>query len=95
MKVVINRCFGGFSLSDKAEAMFSARKGIDAGKYLGRMEEYRSDPDLIAVVEELGTQAASGRFAELKIVQIPDETDYVISEYDGMESVAERHTIWE
>ena len=54
----------------------------------------RDHPLLIQVVEELGAKAASGKHAKLKIVEIPDGTDYVIEEYDGAEWVAERHETW-
>ena len=54
----------------------------------------RDDPDLVAVVEELGNQA-DGRHAELKVVDIPDDVNWYIEEYDGCEWVAERHRTWE
>lgn len=54
----------------------------------------RDDPDLVAVVQELGNQA-DGRYAELKVVDIPDDVNWCIEEYDGAEWVAERHRTWE
>jgi hypothetical protein len=53
----------------------------------------RSDPDLIAVIEEMG-KAADGWASELKIVEVPDDADWHIHEYDGMEHVAEDHRTW-
>lgn len=57
----------------------------------------RAHPDLIKVVELLG-DGASGDHAELKIIDIADEDIDVykvyISEYDGIERVAERHRTW-
>jgi len=53
----------------------------------------RSHPDLIKVVEQLKDQA-NGSCAQLKIVDIPNNTDYYIDEYDGMESVHEQHESW-
>jgi len=53
----------------------------------------RSDPDLIAVIEEMG-RAADGWASELKIVEVPDDADWHIHEYDGMEHVAEDHRTW-
>jgi len=50
-------------------------------------DETRSDPDLIAVVEELGLDEASAPLSELAIEEIPDGASYDIDEYDGMESV--------
>lgn len=54
----------------------------------------RDDPDLVAVVEEMGNRA-NGRHAELKVVDIPDNVNWYIEEYDGCEWVAERHRTWE
>lgn len=53
----------------------------------------RDDPYLVAVVEELGVRA-NGRHAELKVVEIPPEVDWVIDEYDGNETVSEKHRTW-
>jgi hypothetical protein len=46
----------------------------------------RSDPDLVAVVEELGS-LAGGRHANLRIADVPAGARYRIDEYDGYESV--------
>ena len=53
----------------------------------------RDDPDLIAVIEELGP-AASGRYGKIEVVEIPDGIKWVIDEYDGMEHVEEEHRSW-
>ena len=53
----------------------------------------RNDPVLIQVVEEL-RKGADGRHAELKIVEIPDDVEWQIDEYDGLEWVAEKHRTW-
>lgn len=65
----------------------------DAESYWHWSNLERSDPDLVAVVEELG-EAANGRHAELKVVEIPDGIEYGIEEYDGIEWVAEKHRTW-
>ena len=53
----------------------------------------RDDPVLVQVVKEMGANAG-GRFAALKIVEIPADVDWQIEEYDGMEWVAEMHRTW-
>lgn len=53
----------------------------------------RDDPDLVAVVEELGEKAA-GLCARLKVVEIPSDVEWHIEEYDGSEHVAENHRTW-
>lgn len=53
----------------------------------------RDDPVLVQVVEELGKEA-NGTCAALKIVEIPDDVEWEIEEYDGNEWVSERHRTW-
>lgn len=53
----------------------------------------RNSPELIRVIEELG-DAANGIPSKLKIVEIPDDVDWVIEENDGIEFIAERHRTW-
>jgi len=55
--------------------------------------EYRAHPLIIRVIEELG-EAANGEHAALKIVEIPDDVEFTIEEYDGLEHVAENHRTW-
>ena len=50
----------------------------------------RDDPILIKVVEELWKEA-SGWFAQLEIIEIPDDVEWHIEEYDGNEHIAENH----
>ena len=47
----------------------------------------RTDPVLVSVVETMGSAAASGRYAELVVAEIPDGTLYKIDYYDGIESL--------
>lgn len=53
----------------------------------------RDDPDLVAVVEELG-EKASGRCASLQVVVIPADVKWRVEEYDGNEHIAEEHRTW-
>ena len=63
------------------------------GQTLYDREIPRDDSDLIAVIEELG-EAADGRHARLTVVEIPDDVQWQIEEYDGYEHVAEKHRTW-
>ena len=143
MKVVINDCFGGFSLSPQAilklfelgvlsgipvAEYFSNDRGPDdvlgLKRSLSNWREYLKNPDqrhslflcvfntdesqvitgdrqiqrdndsLIRVVEELG-EKANGVCARLKIVEIPDDVEWHIDDYDGLEHVAEDHRTWQ
>ena len=90
MKIVINACHGGFSLSDAALALYNKLSG---GDLRNDRDIERDDPHLVKVVETLGKKA-NGRFARLKVVDIPEDVDWQIEEYDGLEWVAEMHRTW-
>jgi hypothetical protein len=55
--------------------------------------ENRTRPELVKAVEVLG-EKANGRFADLVIIEIPDDIEYDIDEYDGIETVHELHRSW-
>lgn len=134
MKVVINSCYGGFSLSPLAVAKLAEKKGLtlhwykskhdgksfvekpvseqealadtnlfgphaytsptkEDGTFFDSRPENRADPDLVAVVEELG-EKANGACAELTIVEIPNDVQWHVEEYDGNEHIAEDHRTW-
>jgi hypothetical protein len=90
MKIVINREFGGFGLSEDALDEYCERKGIND---ILLHDIPRDDPILVEVVEEMGSNA-NGRYSVLKVVEVPDEVNWVIEENDGLEWVAERHRTW-
>lgn len=56
-------------------------------------KEIRTHPDVIAVIEELGEEANT-QVSELKIVEIPDDVEWEIDDYDGLETVEEVHRSW-
>ena len=81
-KVVINYMYGKFSLSPDAIARL-AQVGVEASEFHPGCS--RHDPRLVRVVEELG-EAADGPYARLFVEEV-EEDQYIIEEYDGMESV--------
>jgi hypothetical protein len=142
VKIVINKCYGGFGLSYEAMMLWAKlkkmklyayvsvaeykdgphesrdwdryvpyRPGGDAfcihystrplaktGKisekgYVSEHDIPRNDPALVKVVQRLKSKA-DGRCAELGIVEIPTGVDYEIDEYDGIETVHEKHRSW-
>jgi hypothetical protein len=145
MKIILNKCFGGFGLSLLATKLLLERRGkecyfykqtkysfeIEGGvdeyklmdintlskndlfiyastKYLGDTceeldneyhfyetgYELRTDEDLINIMEEIGSENASGNSSELTIVEIPDNIKWEIDDYDGIESLHEQHRSW-
>ena len=90
MKIVINNCNGAFGLSKEALALFNERSGtIITHDY----DIKRNDPILVEIVEQLGEDAGHC-FAELKVVDVPDDVQWQIEEYDGKEWIAEKHRTW-
>lgn len=90
MKIVINRGFGGYELSRKAYDFL----GLTWDDYGYAYHNDRANPKLVECVETLGTEMASGCFAELKVVEIPDGVEWCIDDYDGIEAVHEMHRVW-
>lgn len=137
MKVILNKCYGGFCVSQEAHELYAKKKGIKILPYMIKFEngtgkyqkandinsvitayftkdfgyftemsdddlkgkrfyldgEYREDPVLIEVVEELGDRA-SGRFSKLVVVDIPDGMEYEIDDYDGIETLHQKIEKW-
>lgn len=91
MKIVINRCFGGFGLSQMARDYL----GWSDEEYWEKMfsEGFRYSDELIEVVQKFGEEA-NGDYSKLRIVEIPDDVDWVITDYDGMEQIEEVHRVW-
>lgn len=92
MKIVINTCFGGFSLSKEAYKFLGLewKEGETSGS---AFDNDRTNLELIECVEQLGKEA-NGRSADLKVVEIPDDIEYSIEDYDGSEHIAESHRTW-
>ena len=107
-KMVINSCWGGFGLSPAAHARLGSVyvKSDDAEYGVGYWDtsswnqgldqngpEFRSLPALVAAVELLCDEA-SGSYSRLRVVDVPDDAEVYISEYDGRETVREDHRSW-
>jgi hypothetical protein len=86
MKVVINSSHSAFQLSVKA-----LKRIQELGGDLSTCS--RTSPFLVQAVEELGDKA-NGYYTRLKIVEVPDDVNWTIQEYDGIEWVAEVHRTW-
>jgi hypothetical protein len=135
MYVVVNKCYGGFSLSIKGQMAYCEKKHgqaylYKAGEERGMVTQVpytddctstfdyyispedhkgivdlddinciwnwdieRTDPALVATVRELGEEA-NGNYADLEIVEIPDDVKWHIEDYDGLESIHEDHRVW-
>lgn len=85
--IVINKCFGGFGVSELALDRYYQYTGTRPSEF------ERDDPTLVRIVRELGDEA-NGGYAKLHIVEIPGDVAWQIEEYDGNEWVAEQHRTW-
>lgn len=78
MKIVVNKCYGGFGLSDWAIEQLGVKSYYDID---------RTDSRLIELVKNFPAKVGNA-FSALGVVTIPDEsTDWEISNYDGLETV--------
>jgi hypothetical protein len=94
MKVVINTRFGGFGLSDAGEAEITRRdRTLAGGRYPIYWDIDRTNPALVQMIEE-DAVLYSGSSALLRVVEVPDDVEWHIHDYDGREHVAENHRTW-
>ena len=83
MKIIINRCWGGFHIPEE----FAAAHGLEPYDDIER-----TDPELVAFVESHGGCFSEG-CAKLVVVELPETcTDWELNEYDGMESIT--YVVW-
>jgi len=96
-RIIINNCYGGFSLSQKAIDELRKRHHLPVrlNEHGLEVEEryLRDDPIFIDTIEEMGKEAW-GKNARLAVVEIPYDVEWRIEDYDGKEYVAERHRVW-
>jgi len=93
-KIIISTEFGGFGLSDQALDLYKILTGISSIEEINYWEIARDNPVLVQIVEQLG-ENANTCYSTLKIVEIPDDVEWQISEYDGVEWIAEKHRVWQ
>jgi len=85
-KVVINCCYGGFGINEAALKVLRIK---DYDRY---NKNFRSNSDLINLIES-GFDCNSD-YSRLKIVEVPDDIEWYIHEYDGLESIIECSRVW-
>lgn len=81
MIFVLNKCYGGFSLSPFAMEQL----GVDSPYAELSSGQFN---DLIELIVKHGSEACSGSHAKLKLVEVPDDcTDWELEEFDGIERI--------
>jgi len=88
-------CIDYETVTTKHNITFFYKAGhVEDDDYIINEYEFeRDDKILVHVVEQL-KEEANGKFASLKVVEIPDDVDWFIDEYDGRECIRETHRVW-
>ena len=84
MKVIANKCFGGFSINDRT----SMKLGI--GNY--DADKLRTNDELIRMIEN--GENVNGLSADLEIIEVPDGVEWEVEDYDGLEHIVEKHRVF-
>jgi len=109
MKIAINKCYGGFSISKEvADKLIKKGYSLGPGDFSkGKSfhinnetfnikdddyDKYRTHPDLIEAIET--SSNPNGSYANIEIVDIPDDIEWEIDDYDGVETIHEKHRSW-
>ena len=85
IEVLLNDCYGGWRVSNKARKLYELRRTKDSNYYISK----RSDPIFVQIYKELGDEFDAGEYSKTGIEKIPKkyENHYIITEYDGLESI--------
>lgn len=74
-----------------AHSTLNPVKGDRSYGIFSDIHDDRSNPSLVKAVETLGPEA-SGKFSNLKVVDIPDGVEYIVmTDNNGREWIAEKH----
>jgi hypothetical protein len=103
MKIVINCWYGEFSVSNAVmkELKLPGRKGnwnfpnnATFEITSDNINQYRTHTPLIEAIEKIGNPRCNGPHANLAIIKIPDDVNWEIQEYNGLETIHEIHRTW-
>lgn len=110
MKLVLNKCYGGFGISKEAvefmaaDGCHHAKAALDASVkhktnmyqygYADNLDSYDRTNPHLIKAVEQLGKKANGPHAELVVVDIPDGEAYQIEDYDGMETVRQAYIGW-
>lgn len=86
MKVLYNTSYGGFRFSEEFVEEYNKRYP-DSKIPTWAYNLSRTEPNAIALFEEKGSDWSSNMCSKIAVEEIPDDVEYRIDEYDGMEAV--------
>lgn len=97
-KVALNRCMGdGFKLSERAVQLYArlTKTDVETASAHIATKLRRDDALLIAIIEKLGSAAASGFCSNIVIISIPATLQgWTVEDLEGREWIAEPHLKW-
>ena len=76
MKVVVNRCFGGFGLSDEAENLYALKKGFKLFRYEQVKYKHRDGEDKFIKVKSAKLSATFKKDHGDVFTEWPDDDSY-------------------
>lgn len=87
MKIILNKCYGRFEFSQRAEKLILRNKHLtDKDKDIFLCpERLRCDSEAISVVQALGVGASVKHTSLLQIAEIPDNYYFKVDNIDGWE----------
>ncbi len=90
-KIAIHTSFGGFRLTKEAIS-YLKKLGVNLKNDYDYDKLPRDDKNLIITIEDLKEDASDD--GDIRIIEIPDDVDWFIEDYDGAEWVSEVHQTW-
>ena len=89
MKIAISGGFGGFDLPDEWLKLYNSRTPFKEESVYGIK---RDNPILINLIESMPKEIREE--LKLRVVEIPDDVEWIILSEEGCETIHEKHRIW-
>ena len=91
IEVLLNNCYDDWQISSKANKLYELRRMKDSNLCK------RSNPILVQIYKELWDGFDGGKHSKTGIEKLPKKYEkyYIISEYDGLESIEIDYTKYE
>lgn len=94
MKIAISKSYGGFYLSKEAYEFLGLKWDGIGGICANDRLYLRTDANVVECIETLGDSAANCKGTKLAVIEIPDDVDWTILNYDGIETVVDVNRMW-
>ena len=104
-RILISVSHGGFGLGDQAFEWLIKNRGWTLGVHYEKNDylydeslyssliSIRENEDVFDCFDAIGDKI-NKKWSKLQVVEIPEDVDYTIEDYDGSEWIAEKHRTW-